>query len=211
MRSLCARQDHVRCAWRNGGRRRQAHLNALVSHEPHTSAPVFSSAPIVPEQRGRADDEWMQKDTHLARLCCRAAMPLTLLAQRTRAATVDAGAIHQAQASIGFSALLLDTKLLVCGTAQCSVWLEREIVAREATSLPCGAHLWRGRARGRSCVWWRWWQSRSKLGRAHWLRFELVSQFQAEVPHPLRDQLPALLSPGRVRAPTVRVLFAVFV
>jgi hypothetical protein len=38
-----------------------------------------------------------------------------------------------------------------------------------------------------------------------------MSQFQAEVPHPLGDQLPALLSPGRVTTPTIRVDFLVFI
>ena len=79
MRSLRAGQDHVRCAWPRGGSRRQAHLEALVSHERQTGAPVCSSAPIAPEQRGRADDEWMQKHTHLAGLRGSAAIPLTLL------------------------------------------------------------------------------------------------------------------------------------
>src|SRR5712691_5059270 len=52
---------------------------------------------------------------------------------------------------------------------------------------------------------------RSKLGEAQWRRFQLMAEFQTEVPHPLRDQLPALLSPGRVTAPTVRVLLTVLV
>ncbi|MBO0779230.1 MAG: hypothetical protein J2P37_10430 [Ktedonobacteraceae bacterium] len=58
---------------------------------------------------------------------------------------------------------------------------------------------------------WRGWESRSKFGRAHWLWLELMAQFQAEVPHPLGDQLPALLPPGRVTAPPVWVLLDVFV
>jgi hypothetical protein len=32
---------------------------------------------------------------------------------------------------------------------------------------------------------------------------ELMAQFQAEVPYPLRHQLPALLQRGRVAAPTI--------
>ena len=38
-----------------------------------------------------------------------------------------------------------------------------------------------------------------------------MSQLQAEIPHPLRDHLPALLPPGRVRAPAVRVLFEILI
>ena len=59
-----AGKDHVRFAWRSGGGRRQAHLDALVSHELLTSAPVLSPAPVAPEQRCRSDDERMQKHTH---------------------------------------------------------------------------------------------------------------------------------------------------
>ena len=80
MRSLRAGQDHVRCARLRGGRRRQAHLDALVSHELQTGAPVFSSARVVPEQRGRTNLERMHKQTHLAGLRGSAAIPLTLLA-----------------------------------------------------------------------------------------------------------------------------------
>jgi hypothetical protein len=38
-----------------------------------------------------------------------------------------------------------------------------------------------------------------------------MSQFQAQVPHPLRDHLPALLSPGGVAAPAIRVEFLIFI
>ncbi len=38
-----------------------------------------------------------------------------------------------------------------------------------------------------------------------------MAQFQAEVPDPLRNHLPALLTPGGVRAPAVGVLFLVFI
>jgi hypothetical protein len=54
-------------------------------------------------------------------------------------------------------------------------------------------------------------ESRSKFGRADRIRMQLMSQFQAQVPHPLRHELPALLPPGRVRAPTIGVLFVVFI
>ncbi len=38
-----------------------------------------------------------------------------------------------------------------------------------------------------------------------------MSQLQAQVPHPLRHQLPALLSPGGVRAPAIRVDLLIFI
>jgi hypothetical protein len=55
MCALWAGQDHFRSAWRGGGRRHQAHPDALVSHELPTGAPVFSAAPIAPEHTPRAD------------------------------------------------------------------------------------------------------------------------------------------------------------
>jgi len=52
VRSLRARKDDFREASRSGGWGRQAHLNALVSHELHTGAPVRSPAPISRSRRG---------------------------------------------------------------------------------------------------------------------------------------------------------------
>jgi hypothetical protein len=52
---------------------------------------------------------------------------------------------------------------------------------------------------------------RSKLGRAHGIRMQLVSQLQAQAPHPLRHQLPAHLAPGRMRTPTIRILFPILI
>src|SRR5260370_2528579 len=40
---------------------------------------------------------------------------------------------------------------------------------------------------------------------------QLMSQLQAQVPHPLRDDLPQFLPTGRVRAPAVGILFLVFI
>lgn len=124
---------------------------------------------------------------------------------------MDAGAIHHAEASIDFSTLLLNTKLLVCWTTKRPVWLEREIVAREATSLPCGTHLRRSRARGRGGVRWRRRESRSTLGRAYRIRMKLMAQFQAEVPDPLGHALPGFLPPGRVAAPSIRINLLIFI
>ncbi len=39
------------------------------------------------------------------------------------------------------------------------------------------------------------WEGRSKLGRAQWLWLELMAQFESQVPEPLRDHLPARLTP----------------
>ena len=38
-----------------------------------------------------------------------------------------------------------------------------------------------------------------------------MAQFQTQVPHPLADQLPCLLTRGRMADPAVGVLFLVFI
>jgi hypothetical protein len=80
--------------------------------------PMNPPTPVFPEDGLSTDHERMQQHTDLARLLGGAALPLALLAQRARTTTADAGRIHHAQAAIDFSTLLLDTKLLVCGTAE---------------------------------------------------------------------------------------------
>ena len=142
MRSLGAGQDHVRCAGRSGSRRRQAHLDVLVSHELQTGAPMFSSAPIAPEQRGRADDEWMQKHTHLAGLRGSAAIPLTLLAQGTGTTTAHAGGIDHAQTPISFLAPLVCRKGLIGWTAQRPVGLEGKVLRLRSGQLSRARQPW---------------------------------------------------------------------
>jgi hypothetical protein len=116
---------------------RKHHFDSLVTEQLDAGPPVYPSAPILPEQRSRTNDEGMQEDADLTRLCSGVAIPLALLAQGTGAATANAGRIHHAQAAISFSTLFLDAKLLACWAAKGSIWLEGEIVTREATSLPC--------------------------------------------------------------------------
>jgi hypothetical protein len=105
--------------WRSDGGRRQAHLDTLVSHELHTGAPVFSPAPISRSRNG-AGPTWSgcEPHTHLTRLRGRVAIPLTLLALRTRAAVANAGRIDHAQTSIGLVAPLLGMKRLSCWTGK---------------------------------------------------------------------------------------------
>lgn len=146
MRSLRAGQDHVRCAWRNGGRRREAHLGALVSHELHTGAPMFSSAPIVPEERSRTNGKRMQQHADVARFLGRAAIPLALLTQRAGATAPDTRCIDHTQTAITFSAVFLGPKRLPGWTAQRPIRLEREIGSGEAASFPGGR---RGGGEGR--------------------------------------------------------------
>ena len=134
--ALCARQDHVRDGWRSGGGWRQAHLKVLVAHELHAGTPMCSAAGVAPEERGRTKRERMQEHADLARLCRGVAFPLTLLAERTRAATANTGRIHHAQTSVSFPTPLLDSKRLPCRTPERSIGLERKVCAGETASFP---------------------------------------------------------------------------
>src|SRR6266699_7134153 len=124
----------------------------------------------------------MQQDAHLTWFRGGPTLPLALLAQRTGTTTADAGSIHDAQASIGFSALLMWDQLLGSLAPQRPIGLESKVLSREATSFPGQAHVRGSIARGRSRVRWkRWsgwrrWDGRSKLGRAHGIRMQLMPQ-----------------------------------
>lgn len=135
MRSLCTGEDHIH-GMRRSDRRRKAYLDTLMSHKLHAGAPVFSAAPIMPEERGRADNEWMQKDANLTGLARLAAIPLALLTERTGAATVNAGSVHDTQAAIGFSALLMREQVLPSRTSERSIGLQREVSSGETPPFP---------------------------------------------------------------------------
>jgi hypothetical protein len=120
------------------GGRADLYLNALMAQELDARTPVEPTAPVVPEQGSRTDDKWMQEYTHLTRLACFAAIPLTPLPQGAGAAMAEAGCIDHAQAAISFSAMFLDTKRLPGWTAQRPIWLEQKVGSGEAASFPGG-------------------------------------------------------------------------
>ena len=126
------------------------HLKVLITHKLQTGTSMLSPAPVPPEKRLGTDTQWVQQHADLARLLGGAALPLALLAQRTGTTTADAGSIHDAQASIGFSALLMRDQLLGSRAPQRPIGLESKVLAREATSFPGQAHLRRSIARGGS-------------------------------------------------------------
>ena len=177
----------------------------------YTSTPIRSATPILPEKRFAPDAERMQQHADLAWLCRRTPIPLALLAHRTRTTTANARSIHHAQAPIDFSTPLMSRERLPCWAPQRSIGLESKILTSEATGLPGGTHLWRSITGGRSGVWLRRGKSRGKLGCANWGSQQLMPQFEPQIPDPLRDQLPAPLSPGRMTAPPIRILLDIFV
>ena len=141
MRSLCARK----------GRRRRDHTDLMVlpmlhvhslgPQELDAGTSIPPATPVMPQERSRANHERMQQHADLARLFGGTALPLALLAQRTRAATPNAGPIDHPQTSIGFQAALMDDQGLPCRATQRPVWLEGKISTREVTSFPGQSHL----------------------------------------------------------------------
>lgn len=124
-------------------------VGGLVAQQLDVRTSMQSSTPIPEGERCLPNDERMQKNADLTWFGCRTAIPLTLLAQRTRAATVDAGSIHHAQTARSFSALFMRDKLLVSRAMQCPIRLEHKVLTGEATCFPGQAHLGRSIAQGR--------------------------------------------------------------
>lgn len=185
---LRTREDRRRWDWRRLGLL-QRDIHPLAAQQAHTGPPLLSAAPVLPEHRGRAHREWMQQQTDPARLCRLSSVPLTLLAQGADTAVSDPGGVEYSQRAIVLGALLSRVQRLACWTAERPVGLEGKVLSREATNFPGGggggwAIARRGSRRVGSLLAFRR-DGRSKLGRAHGGRLKLMSQFQAQVPHPL--------------------------
>src|SRR5260370_42680511 len=104
---------------------------------------------------------------------------------------------------------------LASRTAQRAIRLKGKVLTREAGRLPGQGHgCWSiplGGRRRVSRLFVRRRESRSKLGGTHWSRSKLMAQLQAQVPDPLRDDLPGFLPDGLLRTPAIRVLLQVFI
>jgi hypothetical protein len=103
------------------------HLYTLGMKEAHARTTTEPPTPVTPEKRGLSNGEWMQEETHLPWLRGLAAIPLTLLAQRTRTATANTGCVHHAQTSVSFWAMFMGLKRLTCWTTQRPISLERKV------------------------------------------------------------------------------------
>lgn len=117
----------MRSARLHGGRKREAHLDALMSHEWSAGASMLSATPIPPEQWGRTNGERMEQHADLARFGCGAAVPLTRLAQWTRTTPANAGSIHHTHTAIDLSALLMRNPRAPSRAPHGSIGLEREV------------------------------------------------------------------------------------
>ncbi|HEU5383851.1 MAG TPA: hypothetical protein VFV38_51280 [Ktedonobacteraceae bacterium] len=93
-----------------------------------------------PEERSRSHLQRMEQNAHLARFGCRAAVPLTLVAQRTGTAPAHARPRDHAQAAIGLSAVFMRKQLLARWATQGPIMLEGKILPRKATRFQSGRH-----------------------------------------------------------------------
>lgn len=214
MCTLCPRDQGSRRS--RGSLQDWLHLNLqILAMHTQTGVSLVPSGPISPEQRSRTDRERMEKDAHVTRFGGGTASPLALFAQRTWTAGTDTGTIHHTQAPIGFSAVFMRQERAPSRAAQRPIRLEGEICAGKATSFP--GHrggrrsLSRSGRRGRRRGFVLRWKSRRTFCRAHWFRCERVPHLQAQVPGPLADDVPGLLTWCRLAHPAVRLLFQVFI
>lgn len=172
---------------------------------------MLPAAPVLPEHRSCPNAEGMQEQTHSARLRRRRPVPLTPLAQLTAPTVSNPGSEKDPQCTIRFSALLGRTKRLTRRTAQRTIRLRSKVVPGEPPGFPRRSCLGRRVANGASRTHSRLYNSRSEFGGAQGSRLQLMPQLQAEVPHPLRNDLPAFLPAGGVRTPAVGILFLILI
>src|SRR5438094_280044 len=105
MSPLSTRQDERLLLWSRWEGRSKPHLDALMAQELYAGAPMFSAAPIPPEQRCGAHLKGMEQDAHPAGFCRLSALPLPLLAQPTGATIANSGRVEQPQTAISFASL----------------------------------------------------------------------------------------------------------
>ncbi len=173
----------------------------------HTSPSVRASRPITPQQGGGTHLERMEQDAHLTRLSGLFAIPLTLFPQLTGTTICNSGCVDDAQTVSLFTAPFAWQEPLVCRATHRSIGLEGKGFSREAPGFPSSSNHRRSVALRLLTLG----GSRSKLRSSYRGWAELMAQLQAEIPEPLRDDLPALLAARGVRAPTVRLLLLVFI
>ncbi len=198
-------KDSHRVVWLGRRSLRKCDLNPLVAQQAHAGSAMLPATPITPEQGSRPNRERMQQQADPARLRRGAAMPLTLLSQGTRATLAEPSRVDQTQAAISLTALFGCTERLIGGAAQGPVRLKHKVSPRETACFPGRGESRRAIARGRGLLLFGL-GGGSKLGGTHRRRLQLMPQFQAQVPHPLRDDLPRFLTARSVRTPAVGVL-----
>ena len=101
----------------------------LMAQKLDAGPSMRPSTPVTPEERRGTSGQWMEQHADLARLLRGLPLPLTLLAERTGTATANAGAIHDTQAPIGFSAVFMREQLLRSRATHCPIGLESKVLA----------------------------------------------------------------------------------
>jgi len=129
VRTLCPGKAHRRDRKAARNERFDFDLDALMADQLDARPAMLPPTPVTPEKRRLPNHKRMQEHADLARLRGFAALPLALLTQRTGTATADTGSIHNAQAPVSFSALLMSEKLLISRTPQRPIGLESKVLA----------------------------------------------------------------------------------
>jgi hypothetical protein len=192
VRSLRTGQDHFGWAWRSCGGRRQVHLDTLVPDKLHTGAPVLSAAPISRSRSGAEPTTsgwsstlawrgfWVVLPCHWH--CSRSGQgrQLRMLAPYTTRRLPSASR----RCSCGISFWSAGHRSVPSGWRGKSVPVKRPVfqdVAVVGGPYPEAGTDEAGRVAACSgCDG----KGRSKLGDAHGRWFQLMPQFQPEVPYP---------------------------
>jgi hypothetical protein len=141
-------------------------------------------------------------------------MSLTLLTPRTRATVGDTSRVEHPQRSIMFGTPFLRIECCPLGTSERAVRLGNKVLASQASHTRRTRPLWRSEGRfSRELIrrWHRYSLSLGKLGLTHRSRLPLLAEVLTDVPCPLRQDLPELLTVGRVRAPAITVLLPILI
>ena len=161
----------------------------------------------MPQQWGCPAPARMKQHADPAWMLVLSSMPLTLRTLLTRLTVGDPSFIDH----LPFLSALLEEERIPCGATHGSIWLEGKVLARIPSGFPRASDDGRFVALDWRLSSLRLVKSRRELGAAYRLRLQVMAEFQPQVPHPLRHHLPALLSPGRMTAPPVGVLFPVLI
>ena len=179
-------------------------LHALVAKQLEAGTPMNPATPVMPEEQNRRPLAATARSSGA-----------TLPSPRHSIGTARAGDRndnygywpHRPRA--GYHRLPCAVRVrdpfLIGRTAQRAIGLEGEVLPRKTANFEGGGNRGLAIATGTGRLLFGLGHRRSKLGDEQGFRGQLVPQFQAEVPHPLRDHLPALLLPGRVAAPTIGI------
>src|SRR6266571_263086 len=127
----------------------------------------------------------------------------------------NARCIHHPNGPIALRAAFLGIERVLSRTAQRAIRLGDKVVPFQTASLPGarqgGWPIRRGCGRGKTCCGFKSDGGWSKLRRAHGSGMESMSQAEAQIPNPLREDLPKLLPASGVRTPPIRLLFLVLI